>query len=216
MLLGYSEGDYFGSYCSYLVDPVTNAQYDRYKEDGYEKPVTIRLGYHPAIRKPSLYDFRADRIIETLPIVKSDLVLVIGCGYGWLCEALTRLTDCRSVGSDPSQFIQDTIRKPSDLWLKWAIEKNEGLTIESGLGKQIFSRCSNGGLPFSQATVYKESLEDEQSLLNITIPEGVPDYAITEDAWQIIPDVNKMRIKQTMALFGIPLYHYIENELLEG
>lgn len=199
----YTKADYYGLYAASPVDPVSRRRYTE-----------IRLHYHPAIRKTSAYRRTTEKLIAKYNITASDKVLVIGCGFGWLCEDLIEKTGCESVGTEISQYVHDNKSLSADDELIDAIEASKkcDFTYKTGIGKEIFDKFSNPS-PRTSVVILDtpcDTTESVQMVMDVIHPTLV----VTEEMWQLLDSKENTDMNKSLDKFRCPIAHIINWETI--
>lgn len=204
----YDKADFYASYGVYLTYP-DGRRLAGYRGPEFEGAVTIRLHYHPLVQKRNA-EIKADKIIAQYGITSSDKVMIFGAGFGWLGEALTEKTGCKSVGVELSQYIHDTKDTSPDDELQEAIEAG-GLSITKGDGLKVFTDFKQGNVARTSVTLLQETLSNKRSRDTIKgVLKSAPTHIITEEVWQTLNDMERESYNTSFTSIGGEVIHIIE------
>jgi hypothetical protein len=142
-----------------------------------EQPIYIH--YHRYSMKPIL-EQRWAACAPVLNIASSELVLIVGAGFGWGVEAFIAETGCATVGIDISDYIDAEKTNTEEAEIRQHII-NAGFDPDTGKGAAIL----NGVCDFQPRTnviVLKEDAQTNQSRNAIrSALGGWPTVCIVED-----------------------------------
>jgi hypothetical protein len=185
----YEKAEYTAAYGAFLRYP-NGIRLANYKGpefpgtlEGILPPVTVRLHYHPLTQRPAASQ-RADSILSSYPITNTDKVIVFGCGFGWLCEALIAKTGCVCTGLEPSQYVAANKGLSADDELIESIVAS-GLDHTSGHGLKIFTDFSDPA-PRTSADIDQREVKEIKDRRDLKKDRGEYNTVITEEVWQLL------------------------------
>lgn len=139
----------------------------------------VRLGYHRVALYP-LAELHAAKLVEKLGIKSSDRVLIIGCGFGWLVEALQ--PHCkRVIGTETSDYILTHHRESEEPDLRRAMYDAKVWD------KETLMHLLAGGVRTRAIIVGEDSMTPASRNSVVSILGGRPNYVITED---VLPSLS--------------------------
>jgi len=167
-----------------------------YSLRGEERPPGtphIRLGYCRFVQRYKANN-RARLLVDTLPIVDGQAVMIFGAGYGWLAEALRDLLPASDiVATDTGSYVQTT--KDSDETAEITAWVDAAGVVEPERSAWI-SRFVAGRR--SQFTVSDEDLRNAASrnrLLGRTAKQRF-DWGITEHMLEWLTDAEAVQMSE--------------------
>jgi hypothetical protein len=209
MMVGYTKADFDNMYS---IGAEAHLPPDH--ENGPRTPV--RLNYHYGVIAPYLAR-RWDHLIPYLNLTASDIVLIVGSGFGWSCEYLVeQLPGITCVGVDISDYIQAAKDLDEDAELDAAIIAG-GLDPAVGRGlllKQTYSRPG----PRAKQVVIQEDAKTQKSRNEIRKALGNvwPTWIFTEDMLNEEPaDLSDQEILDLVSDYSaipVPITHIIGGE----
>lgn len=111
----------------------------------------VRLHYHRAVVLP-VYRELAGRIVTALGWTSQSRVFCVGCGFGWMMEALEELGISQTVGADLSAYIQGRKNLSEDDEIKTHIAA-AGLDPLSGDGLTLLTTLRGEGVRAKKASL---------------------------------------------------------------
>lgn len=193
-MAGYTKSDYDSLYSIRVV-----------MADGRRSPV--RLHYTRYVMQ-DIVRARWDHVVPELGITSSDIVVVVGAGFGWGVERLIELTGCTAIGVDISDHIQGT---------KSTSEESE---IDAAIISAGYDPLIGHGLEVKQTVfvdtrtkqiVLNEDLYSAKSRNNIKKALGnkLPTWIITEDILSDFSDAEATFLKTEVDKLGVPVCHIV-------
>lgn len=158
---------------------------------GTRDQVTLR--YARPVVLPMLRDYFAPGLISLFGWGSESGIVEIGCGFGWLLEALASHGVTRSVGTETSTYIQLSKSLSEDLDLRSAIE-TVGLVHNAGDGLSLFGTFRDGGGARARraADILNEGLSttlSRRAVRDAIRAKGVSQFdVVTFDLFSILTD----------------------------
>lgn len=183
-------------------DPVTNRRYTKTK-----------LSYHPAVYPLLGSTQYIPKLLSKLNLTSADRVLVVGAGFGWLCEELIKQTGCTCIGTDTSDYIEDNkTLSPNDELLE-SIVAGGFAVDDGGYGQEVWELFGQTKAR-TTATIEKEDLLTKGSENRVkNVLGGDPTHIITEEMWQLLTQPEKEDLIRAFASLGGTVTHIRNNEV---
>src|SRR5210317_933461 len=164
-----------------------------------EQPVYIH--YHKYSMKPIL-EARWARMAPVLNIASTELVLIVGAGFGWGIEAFINETGCTTIGIDISAYVQAEKDNTEEAELRQCII-DAGFDPDSGKGATILAGVFDNQ-PRSNVVVLNEDMQTNQSRNAIRSALGNwPTVCIAEDIIDdTTTDAEITQVNNAMDLFA--------------
>ena len=153
---------------------------------------------------------RAQKFIEVMGLTTSDLIVIVGCGFGWTVEALQSF-GMTVVGCDTSPYIQDSKGLTEDPDIDAAVRK-VGLDPASGIGMVHFNRLKNSGGTRAKTNVLNQNSSSNQSRVVVrNALGGRPTVVITEDVMPSLTDAECLTLQLNLEQYatGVRICHLI-------
>lgn len=140
---------------------------------------SIYLNYHKYSMQPILAT-RWAAMAPVLNIASTELVLIVGCGFGWGVEAFIAETGCTTVGIDISDYIDAEKANTEEAEIRAAIIA-AGHDPDTGHGAAVLAGVFDGQ-PRSNVIILKEDASTNTSRQAIRAALGNwPSVCILED-----------------------------------
>ena len=144
-----------------------------------EAAAEVYVHYHKHMVKP-LLEKRWSKCAPVLNIASTELVLIVGAGFGWGVEAFIAETGCTTIGIDVSDYIDAEKGNTETAELRQAITDG-GLDPDTGRGALLLGLMDDG-YPRTNVIVLKEDMQTNQSRNAIrSALGGWPTVVIFED-----------------------------------
>lgn len=170
---------------------------------------SIKLHYNRYVVYPIMLD-RAKKFIEVLGLTSSDLIVVVGCGFGWTVEAMQSF-GLTVIGCDISPYIQSAKGLAEDPDIDNAL-REVGLDPASGAGTVHFNRLRNGGGTRAKTNVLNQDSSSNQSRNAVkSALGGRPTVVITEDVMPSLSDTECLALQLNIEQYapGVRICHLI-------
>ena len=181
---------------------LTYESYDDWGRPVGAKPIVLHYNRYPC-RKVAVH--RAAQLVESIGIDPGERVLIVGCGFGWLVEELSKTVIC--LGTETSPYILANKDVSEEQELREAIIAAD-LDPDTGRGAQALEILLDGGVR-TNATILNESSLTPQSRISVleTLGNHV-DYVITEDLLPSLTDEEVVELRDALELYGAKsVYH---------
>jgi hypothetical protein len=160
----------------------------------------VRLHYHKFVMRDTLIN-RWSRLQSTLQIANTELLLIVGAGFGWGVEGAIAATGCTTVGIDISDYIVAEQGNTEEAEIREAITA-VGLDPDTGRGAEILAAVYDGQ-PRTNVIVLQEDMQTNQSRNAIrSTLGGWPTVVVFED----IVDANTTDQEITQAQNAATLF----------
>ena len=149
------------------------AQYDASYESTHQ-------GVIKHYERSALYDGftrRAQRLVNMLDLDRTHRIVVAGCGFGWLDEAL-RAIGINAIGTDPSPYIASV----------WTFGTGETGSSKKPLDELGYSK-------------------DSRQVIRGAFAGNDPTHVISEDILTSFSDANILDLAQWDSFFGAKIFH---------
>ena len=172
----------------------------------------VKLHYNWGVMYPYI-SARWSHLIPYLNITASDVVLIVGCAFGWSNEYLEeQLPGITSVGVDISDYIHSVKDIDETVDIEASIQA-AGEDPLSEAGQRILSTYSRSGAR-SKSIVINEDAKTNQSRNQIRQALGNqwPTKIYTEDLVQDMTDTELQTLVADYANIPVPIVHIIGDE----
>lgn len=172
----------------------------------------IRLNYHRYVMQ-DISRTPWDKLVPELGITSSDIVVVVGSGFGWGVERLIELTNCTAIGVDTSDHVHSTKDTTEESEIDAAIIAS-GYDPLVGHGLEVKTAVLTE--PRSKSTVLNENMYSVKSRNNVkkAIGNKLPTWIITEDMLSDFTDAEIIEWKTQIDKLGVAVCHFVrENKL---
>lgn len=191
-MAGYTKADY---------DSLYQFRVSRYFGGDPPGGQPIWINYHKYSMAPIL-SRRWSLCAPILSIDPSELVLVVGCGFGWGVEAFIAETGCTTVGVDISDYIEAEKGNTEEAEVRSAIIA-AGYDPDSGHGATVLAGVTDDQ-PRSNVIILKQDAQTNQSRNAIRQAlGGWPTVCIVEDLIdETTTDQEIIQINNALNLFA--------------
>ncbi len=177
-MAGYTKEDFDGAYGFGAEDewgcPNTRAE--------------VRLHYLRKYAEPGVRRMWTVALNE-ISLTTKDVVVLIGCGFGWGCEVLAEFSGASVIGVDTSPFVADEKNNDEDAEIEAACLA-VGLELTDPRVQQIKDKWGTSGAR-SKTTILNEDVETDRGRANIiAAAPGAITSIITEDCISDMTDAE--------------------------
>lgn len=170
-MAGYTKADYDAAY---------SIRVERYFGGHPPDRPEVRVNYHKWGMKPIL-EGRWAKLVPALGLSSSDLICVVGCGFGWGVDALIAESGATCVGVDISDYIAAEIGNTEEAELR-AVITAAGLDPDTGRGLELMGHIHDGqprsNIVFLQTDM---SSANERQQIRQALGGNWPTHVIFED-----------------------------------
>lgn len=160
-------------------------------DDAYEFYPEARLGGHPNTRPQVSLHYhehsmkritaeRWKRLLEVLPIVSSDAVVIVGAGFGWGVRELKNKTACDAIGTDISPYIQAEKSNDDSVEIDAEIAA-VGLDPTTGRGLELRNAIATPGARAKENVINEDMATPSSRARVVTALGRAPTWILTED-----------------------------------
>lgn len=197
-MVGYTKLDYDSKYRLRVRIPDENGNMTR-------SPVSLH--YHRAVMQ-KIAQAPWPKLIKLLGITEDDRVIVVGAGYGWGLEKLIELTGCKAVGTDISEYIQDTKDDTEESEIRMCINA-AGYDPSYGHGKEVMEATHAMLSDKALYDILNEEMGTQESRGAVIDALGcLPTLVITEDMLSDLSDLDAMILCGDLDRFGCRVCHF--------
>lgn len=183
--------------------------YDNWGRPVGQKPIVLHYNRY-SCRKHAVH--RAAKLIETLDIHPGERVLIVGCGFGWLVEELSKTLIC--LGTDISPYIQANKNVSEEAELNQAI-LDADLDPNEGRGQKALEILLDGGVRTHATILNEDSLTTQSRIVVLETLGNHIDYVITEDLLPALNDQEVTDLCKALDLYGAKqVYHLLAPKTL--
>ena len=190
-MAGGTKQDFYNWYSVSPRDPVTNRRYTK-----------IKLHYHPAVKELMGLAQHYPKLLAKLNLTSTDRVLVVGCGFGWLCEKIIQDVGCACIGTDTSDYItQNKDLSPNDELIEAIVLG--GFGIDDGAYGQEVWELFKQDTPRTTAVIAQEDLLNKGSENRVKSSlGGPPTHIVTEEMWQLLTSKEQVGLEKAFVSLG--------------
>lgn len=172
---------------------------------------TLRLHYHRYVHMPHAQKL-ADKIEIDFNITTEDRILVVGCGFGWLVEALSARC-MKAVGTELSPWIHEAKDTSEKVEITDAMV-TAGIVRESETWNRVLRIALADGYR-TAATILREDSLSAVSRNNV-VQElgGDPDIVITEEVLNMLDEEETARLTTALSLYEGALIHIVNGGIV--
>lgn len=140
----------------------------------------VRVNYHRWAIKPIL-DAQWSRLVPVLGLTSSDLICVVGAGFGWGVDALIIESGAICVGVDVSDYIAAEQANTEEVELR-AIILDVGLDPDTGRGLELMGYIYDGQPRSNVVILHTDmSTSNERQEIRAALGGSWPSHVIFED-----------------------------------